>query len=209
MKAQFALALLMVPVLSGAASAQSSDDALRERLRQVTLQLRQAQDDQATLQAQKAGAEHERDEMKKQLAAAQAELARTKHEGTRVVAVQQDLEKTKGALAQVTSSAQQSDAERQKLQTSVTNTSTLLTACESKNAELLKVGHEILDAYSKFDFGEALGANEPFTQLHRVELENQAQTFGDRIDNGRYDPRSIRPPSTEPSAPDKPAGTNP
>ncbi len=209
MKAQFALALLMVPVLSGAASAQSSDDALRERLRQVTLQLRQAQDDQVTLQAQKAGAEHERDEMKKQLSAAQVELARTRHEGTRVVAVQQDLEKTKGALAQVTSSAQQSDAERQKLQTSATNTSTLLTACESKNAELLKVGHEILDAYSKFDFGEALGANEPFTQLHRVELENQAQTFGDRVDNGRYDPRSIRPPSTEPSAPDKPAGTNP
>ena len=203
-----ALPLLLVPVLAGVASAQSSDDALRERLRQVTLQLRQVQDDQATLQAQKAAAEHERDEVKKQLAAAQGELARTKHDGNRVAAVQQDLAKAKDALAQVTSSAQQSDAERQKLQTNVTNTATLLGACESKNAELLKVGHEILDAYSKFDFGEALDANEPFTQLDRVELENQAQAFGDRIDNGRYDPRSIRPASP-PSAPDKPAGTNP
>jgi len=46
-----ALPLLLVPVLAGVASAQSSDDALRERLRQVTLQLRQVQDDQATLQA--------------------------------------------------------------------------------------------------------------------------------------------------------------
>jgi chromosome segregation ATPase len=207
MKAWFALPLLVVPVLVGIASAQSSDDALRERLRQATIQLRQVQDDQATLQAQKAAAEHERDEAKKQLAAVQAELAHTKHEGTRVAAVQQDLAKTKDALAQATSSAQQSDTERQKLQTNVTNTTTLLTACESKNAELLKVGHEILDAYSKFDFADAFGANEPFLQLHRVELENQAQSFEDRIDNGRYDPRSIRPPATSP--PDKPAGTNP
>ncbi len=213
MKARFALPLLLVPVLAGVASAQSSDDSLRERLRQVTLQLRQVQDDQATLQAQKAAAEHERDDVKKQLAAAQAELARTKHEGNRVAAVQEDLAKTKDALAQATSSAQQSDTERQKLQTNVTNTTTLLEACESKNAELRKVGHEILDAYSQFDFGDALGANEPFIQQHRVELENQAQTFGDRIDNGRYDPRSIRPPAQTsapaPSAPDKPAGTNP
>jgi len=204
----FAIAFLLVPALTSVASAQSSDEALRERLRQVTLQLRQVQDDQATLQAQKAAAEHERDEVKKQLAAAQAELARTKHEGTRVAAVEQDLAKTKDALAQATNNAQQSDAERQKLQTNVTNTATLLEACESKNAELRKVGHEILDAYSKFDFGDAFGANEPFIQQRRVELENQAQTFGDRIDNGRYDPRSIKP-APAPSAPDKPAGTNP
>ena len=209
MKVRFALPLLLVPVLAGVASAQSSDDALRERLRQVTLQLRQVQDDQATLQAQKAAAEHERDDVKKQLAAAQAQLAHTKHEGTRVAAVQQDLTKAKDALAQATSSAQQSDAERQKLQTNVTNTTTLLQACESKNAELRKVGHEILDAYGQFDFGDALGANEPFIQQHRVELENQAQTFGDRIDNGQFDPHSIRPPAPAPSAPDKPAGTNP
>jgi chromosome segregation ATPase len=209
MKAWFALPLLLVPVLAGVASAQSSDDALRERLRQVTLQLRQAQDDQATLQAQKAAAEHERDEAKKQLAAAQAELGRTRHEGTRTAAVQQDLAKTQDALAQATTSAKQSEAERAKLQTNVTNTTTLLTACESKDAELLKVGHDILDAYSKFDFDEWMGANEPFTELHRVELENQAQTFEDRIDNGRYDPRSIRPPATTPApapAPDKPEG---
>ena len=210
MTSRFVLAVsfLMAPALVSVASAQSSDDALRERLRQVTLQLRQVQDDQATLQAQKASAEHERDEVKKQLAAAQAELAHTKHDGTRVAAVQQDLAKTKDALAQATSSAQQSDAERQKLQTNVTNTTTLLEACESKNAELRKVGHEILDAYSKFDFGDALGANEPFIQQHRVELENQAQTFGDQIDNGRYDPRAIKP-APAPAAPDKPAGTNP
>jgi len=146
--------------------------------------------------------------VKKQLAAAQAELGRTKHEGTRVAVVQQDLAKAKDALAQATNSAQQSDAERQKLQTNVTNTSTLLEACESKNAELRKVGHEILDAYSKFDFDDALGANEPLIQQRRVELENQAQTFGDRIDNGRYDPHSI-PPAPPPSAPEKSAGANP
>jgi chromosome segregation ATPase len=209
MKAWFALPFVLLPLLPGMAAAQSSDDALRERLRQVTLQLRQVQDDQATLQAQKAAAEHDRDEAKKQLAAAQAELAHTKHEGSRVAAVQQDLAKTKDALAQATTTAQQSGSERDKLQANVASARTLLTACESKNAELLKIGREILDAYSKFDFADALGANEPFLQLHRVELENQAQDFEDRIENGKYDPRSIRPAPTAQTAPDKPAGPNP
>jgi chromosome segregation ATPase len=206
MKVRFALPLVLLPALAGAASAQSSDDALRERLRQVTLQLRQVQDDQATLQAQKVAAEHERDEARKQLAAAQAELAHTKHEGNRVAAVQEDLARTRDALAQATTTAQQSASDRDKLQANAATTRTLLTACEAKNAELLKVGHEILDAYSRFDFGDALGANEPFLQLRRVELENQAQDFEDRVDNGRYDPRSIRP---APAVRDKPAGANP
>jgi chromosome segregation ATPase len=208
MKPWFALPLVLLPTLLGVAWAQPSDDALRERLRQVTLQLRQMQDDQATLQAQKSAAEHERDETKRQLAAAQIELAHTKHEGTRVVAVQQDLAKTRDALALANTTAQQSESERDKLQANVTNSRTLLTACEGKNVELLQVGHEILDAYGKFDFAEALAASEPFTKLHRVELENQAQDFGDRIDNGKYDPRSIRPAPAQ-APPDKPTGANP
>ncbi|MEI9930390.1 MAG: hypothetical protein WDM89_07500 [Rhizomicrobium sp.] len=54
---------------------------LRDKLRTLTLQLHQAQDDQAAILAQKVAAEGERDSLKKQLAAAQAEIARVRHDG--------------------------------------------------------------------------------------------------------------------------------
>ncbi len=213
MKLHSALAVLLVPLLfAGNVRAQSDDSALRSQLRQVTLQLRQAQDDQATLQAQKTAAETERDAVKKQLAALQGELARARHEGVRADAAQQELARTKSALTQATDkaadSARQTQAEQDKLQTTVTNTQTLLTACESKNTQLLAVGREILSAYEKFDVGDAIGANEPFTQLKRVELENLAQGYEDRIGDGRYDPRAVHPAQAKPAA-DKPSGTSP
>ena len=200
MKPRLALAIAIIPLLAaGGVSAQSSDDRLRDQLRQVTLQLRQLQDDQATLQAQKAAAEQERDALKKQLADAQAELGRARRNGERVDVMQQDLAKTKTALSQASDQAQQSQAERDKLQDTVAKTHVLLDACQAKNAQLLKVGNEILKAYEKFDVVDAVGANEPFLRLERVQLENLAQDYQDRLDDGRYDPRTVRAPAPAPT----------
>lgn len=213
-----AIALSILAVLLGTvgyATAQSDDGALRDRLRQVTLQLRQVQDDQATIQAQRASAEAERDALKKQLAAAQAELAHVRHSGDKVAVVEAELAKSKDTLTQVTSqatdAAKQNQAEHDKLQTAVTNARTVIEACQAKNVKLLKVGRDILAAYSDFDVLDAVGANEPFTRLKRVELENLAQDYGDRIDDGQFDVRQVRMPAApattaQPAAPAPAAG---
>jgi hypothetical protein len=46
---------------------------------------------------------------------------------------------------------------------------------------LFTVGEEILNRYSKFGFGEALAAREPFTGLTRTKLETLVQGYQDRL----------------------------
>jgi len=179
------------------ACAQSDDSAaLRDRLRQVTLQLRQAQDDQATILAQKAAAESERDSLRKQLAALQSDFARARRDGQRANVVEGDLARTKDALAQAADAARQNQAERDKLRTAASNTRTVLETCAAKNTQLLAVSREILTAYEDFNFIDSLSAREPFTRLKRVELENLAQSYRDRIDDGLFDPKAVVPPAS-------------
>ena len=199
--------LLLVGLLLAAtpAVAQSDDgERLRAQLRQVTLQLRQAQDDQAAAQAQKVAIQMERDTLKKQLAAAQADLARARHTDNRATVAESELAKVKGALGQATDAAQkeaeQSKAEHEKMQADALSSANVLAACQAKNTKLLAVARQILKEYENFDALDAVGANEPFTKLKRVELENLAQDYGDRIDDGIFDPKSVPAPTPAPAA---------
>lgn len=196
MRTALALATLIFALGAAAPACAQSDDSakLREQLRYVTLQLHQAQDDQAAILAQKAAAETERDAVKKQLASVQAELARARRDGQRVRAVEGDLTKARDALTQATSAAAQTQAERDKFHTAASNTQTVLEACQARNVQLLKVSREILAAYEGFDFVDSAEAREPFTRLKRVELENLAQDYHDRIDDGVFDPKAVRTP---------------
>ncbi|HLY06414.1 MAG TPA: hypothetical protein VKR31_11765 [Rhizomicrobium sp.] len=190
----------LLPVLAaGPASAQSLEDRLRDQLRSTLNELHDAQDQQATLQAQKAAAEKERDTLKAELAEAQAKLA---HAGESAAAKAQaqalagQVAQYKAAADQASGTAQQAQADRDKLQASLADSQKLLGVCEDKNTKLLKVGNEILDAYQQFDLGEAVAANEPFISIHRVELENMAQDFDDHLHEGKFDPNAKLPSST-------------
>jgi chromosome segregation ATPase len=199
-----ALALLLVAGLvplagSLPASAQSLEDRLRDQLRSTLNELHQLQDQQAALQAQKAAADQERDTLKAQLAKAQAQLA---HAGESAAAKAQaqaltgEVAQFKAAADQANGTAQQMQADRDKLQTTLVDAQKQLGACAEKNTKLLKLGNEILDAYQQFDVGDAIAANEPFISIHRVELENMAQDFDDRLHEGKFDPRAKEPSSS-------------
>ena len=210
MRAKFAFAAFLFATGAAAPACAQNDDRLRDQLRRVTMQLRQAQDDQATIQAQKAAAEMERDALKKQLVVAHAELARARLGGERMNAVESDLARTQDALAQTANAARQSQAERDKLQAAASSTHTLLETCEARNVQLLAVSHDILKAYEDFNFIDSLSAREPFIRLKRVELENLAQGYRDRIDDGNFDPKAVRAPvSAQPKQQPGPAATNP
>jgi hypothetical protein len=194
MRAPLLSAIGLVAVFAAWSAAAQDDESsrLRAQLRQVTLQLRQLQDDQATIQAQKVAAEMERDSLKKELASARAELAGARRSGDRVVAVQAELSRTKDALGQATTEAQQNQAERDRLNATVTKAREVLQACQAKNEKLLKVGRDVLATYEKFDVEDAFFANEPFTGIARVDLENLAQDYSDRLDDGVFDPNEVR-----------------
>jgi chromosome segregation ATPase len=203
-----ALALFLVaafaPLLATTpASAQSLEDRLRDQLRSTLNELHQLQDQQASLQAQKAAAEQERDALKAQLAKAQAQVA---HAGESAAAKAQaqalstEVAQYKAAADQANGTAQQLQTDRDKLQTTLADAQKQLGTCADKNAKLLKLGNEILDAYQQFDVGEAIAANEPFISIHRVELENMAQDFDDRLHEGGFDPnaKQTSPPGGKP-----------
>ncbi|HEY2446613.1 MAG TPA: hypothetical protein VGI20_12835 [Rhizomicrobium sp.] len=175
------------------AAAQTLEDRLRDQLRSTLNELHQAQDQQAQLQAEKAAAEQERDALKTQLAATKAQLARAGQSTTASRALEGELAKMKDAYTQAAGSVQQAKTDHDALETGLADAQKQLGLCEDKNVALLKLGREILSAYEDFDVGDAVGANEPFIGIKRVELENIAQGFGDRLHDGKFDPRAAHP----------------
>lgn len=189
------------------ARAQDDSQRLREQLRQTVLQLRALQDSQAALQAQAAAATQERDALRAELAKLQgtarsAEAQRSELEG--------GLAKYRAAFGQASQQAQQTEAARAQTQSQLDAATARLDFCAAKNLKLLAVAREILKAYAEFDLGDAIGANEPFLQLKRVELENLAQGYSDAVYDGRYDPNAPPPPrpAQAPAAQPAPANSN-
>lgn len=181
------------------ASAQSLEDRLRDQLRSTINELHQLQDQQASLRAQKAAAEQERDALKAQLATAQAQLAHTGDSTaatTQARALASEVAQYKAAADQANGNAQTAQTDRDKLKATLADAQKQLAICADKNTKLLKLGNEILDAYQQFDVGEAIAANEPFISIHRVELENMAQDFDDRLHTDRFDPHAKEPSSS-------------
>lgn len=193
----FAAILTVLSVIFGtAAQAQSLEDRLRDQLRAQINQVQQLQDQQAQLQAAKASAEKERDDLKAQLAAAKAQLAHANRGAADVqkeAALEAQVTQYKDAATQAAGGVQQAQADRDKAQKALDDIQKKLGVCEDKNAKLLKTGNDILDAYQNFDMGDAIGANEPFIGIKRVELENEAQGFDDRLHEGKYDPDAKLP----------------
>jgi DNA repair exonuclease SbcCD ATPase subunit len=202
-------AALFLAMGATASFGQSLEDRLRDQLRQTTEQLRQLQDSQAALQARATAAEAERDNLKEQVVALQAQVTHPAHRENEaaVQSLQQQVTKDKDALAQASSSIHEAQADHDRLQTLVTNQATMLTACEQKNAQLLKVSYDILDKFEHVDWWDTLNLSEPFVQDSRVRLEQIAQNYGDQIYDGKFDPRGVKTSSAK--KPAVPAPTQP
>ncbi|HTT71495.1 MAG TPA: hypothetical protein VMG32_09755 [Anaeromyxobacteraceae bacterium] len=56
-----------------------------------------------------------------------------------------------------------------------------LSSCQAKNERMFRVGEEVIDWLAHMGMGAAIAAREPFLGLKRVELENAAQDYQDRL----------------------------
>ncbi|RAS38957.1 hypothetical protein [Paraburkholderia bryophila] len=189
-------------LLAGSAHAQSIEDKLRTQLRATTQTLRQLQDNQAQLQADKATAEQQRDAAQAQLKEAQAQLAAAIGKSSGEAAAQralsaeksshaqdaQQLAKYKSSYEELLTVSRARDAQRSQLQSDVKQRDTRLQMCQSKNADLYRVGHEILDAYEHLGFGSFFASRQPFAQSSRVKYDEIEQRYGDALYSAQYDP---------------------
>lgn len=174
---------------SATARADSETDRLREALRSTTGQLRTLEDQRAALQARATAAEQERDRLRKQndtmraqvKEAEQAYRQAVKEFNDRLAERDEALEKWKSAYAEAATVARAKDAERSKFETEAAAFKASNKTCEAKNAQLVKVGNQIVTQYEAMNPLEKVLDHDPVLGLKRVEHQNAVQDFRDKI----------------------------
>lgn len=173
---------------------------MRETLRTTMVQLQTVEGEKATLQAELETTKTENEkkiaDLTKQLDALRKKTAEDKaatdksiNELTSKVAnTEQDLARTKQTLVKwkdgygkAAAIAQKKEAERSVLAGKVVVLERRVADNEAKNAEMFKIGNEILDRYKGFGLGTALTAREPFTGITRVKLQNLMQNYEEKL----------------------------
>jgi septal ring factor EnvC (AmiA/AmiB activator) len=194
---RFAAFLVLAAACSLDAADQPDGDArLRESLRTTMQQLNDAQSQLASLQASQAAAADDRKTLADQVAiltkriadvqaasakeldAAKAKLADQQAELARL---QDGVSQWKAAAEKAVLAARTAAAQRDKEAANAIAMQRRADDLASRNAELFRLGSEILDRYEKFGLGEQFLAREPFVGRARVELENQVSDYEDKL----------------------------
>jgi plasmid stability protein len=209
----FAL-LLANPKVRAADQGNSPEDRLRQMLRSTMLQLRDAQNQVATLQS--AQTENEKakkalsdrlDELTKQAAADKdaatktiADLnAKVTDQTTLISQMKDALEKWKEAYNKAVELANTKEAQRAKFESQAIALQRRVDDDESKNLALYNLGKEILDRYQRFGLGTAITAREPFVGITKVKLENLVQDYSDKLLDQTIKPGASVPPAPKAS----------
>ncbi len=189
-----AVALMTAPV--AAQNAPSVESRLREQIKSLTLQLRTAETDKATLAADKAALE---EKMKKSEAAIvtlgkdlATEAEKAKKDGERmsgeIAAKDAEIKQTKAELAKATEFgskaaqlAKKTEGERDKLAAEAVQLKRVVADQRVKNGKMFELGNEILTRYAKFGFGTAITSREPFVGITRARLETLSEEYGGKL----------------------------
>lgn len=222
------LLLMIVIIPAGLSAAESKDAAaitearMREALRATTLQLREAQNQVVSLQAEKAQVESEKVELKTQaeslnkqidrlIAEAKADKAASEKaiaglngkvddRDKRIGKLSEVLEKWKAAYNQAVIFGRGKEYERAKLEVENTNLERLVSDRENRNLELFKIGGEILKRYENFTLGEALTAREPFVGTTRVKMQGLVQDYADKLADQKLTVEEMSKPTPTPKS---------
>jgi chromosome segregation ATPase len=179
----------LVLMVASTARADQESDRLRETLRSATAQARAAEDQRAALQAKLTATEQERDRFRKQSEtyraqvkeAEQAYRQAVKDFNDRIAERDDSLEKWKSAYGEAAAVARTKDAERAKFEADATAFKASTKACEAKNVRLAKIADDVVRQYEAMDPLEKVLDHDPVFGLKRVEHQNAAQDFRDKI----------------------------
>lgn len=181
---------------STAVRADQEGERLRDALRNATAQARTLEDQRAVLQAKVTAVEQERDRLRKQNEAYKAQVKEAEHAyrqavkdfNERLTERDESLEKWKSAYAEAATVARTKDAERAKFESEAAAFKASTKACTAKNVQLVKVGKQIVRQYEEMDPFEKALDHEPVFGLKRVEHQNAAQDFRDKILDQKVNP---------------------
>ncbi|TAK82230.1 MAG: hypothetical protein EPO12_07110 [Aquabacterium sp.] len=185
----------------GAHAADSKKD--QEQMRRLRQQLQQLQQEQATQQEAATRATQEKAAAEADLKKTRAEADAAKAASSRKAAVlskdlqvatterdalkaqleeaRAQLEKTGADLKATREKLAARDTQWAQLDASHKAQSASLASCVQHNVRLYQLGSELLTRWENKGLSEVLAQNEPFAQLKRVELENLADDYRDKL----------------------------
>jgi len=199
--------VILKPLSIYAQDAANPQDAeltkMRTVLRDTMGQLRDAQNQAVTLQAQVTQDEADKKDLQAKLDALSAQLktvsdqaAADKADATKQITdLKADVDDKTGQIARLNDGIKQwknaydqtaqlaagNEAARKQYAIQAATLQRIVDDREVKNLALYKLANEILTRYEKFGLGEALEAKEPFVGLSRVKLETLVQDYKNKI----------------------------
>jgi hypothetical protein len=197
------LATLLTPIIAHAQDA-ATEDKLRNLLRQTTEQLRAAQDNAATVQAQLDAITKQRDALQAQLAQPQAPAAPAGPSPEQRAAIQQAQAQARAAQTQAAAEsantarwqkayteaaaiARAKDQSDRRNAAGLNQASAQLTICKQDNARLIDLSGEILHLYETPQWNQLLVANhDRLLGFARVKLQNLVQDYEDKTASQEY-----------------------
>jgi hypothetical protein len=200
----FLLLFFLVSAAPATAQDASTEDRLRDALRQSTADLRAAQDNQTALQAQV-------DQLTKQVAQLQAQAQPTPPPAAATAPLQQEistlqqqnnqlqagLQKWQTAYAQAATIARAQDLQAKQETASSTAAQSQLNSCTQANTQLVATANSILNLYQTQSFRALLlKSYEPLIGLWQVKLDNIVQNYQEKINAQIYYPSQTPPPGT-------------
>ena len=189
-----------IPATVTAQAQQPRSDAALAKLQQM---LRQTTAERDALKAQLAEAQKKADGEKAKAASVQSQLKSVKKNlgdtdsllekyKTTDAALRVRIEQQRSKMQEVidkykelVGTLRQLEAERNQLRVDLTSKSAAFDTCAQKNVQLYQAGLELADKYEQKGVWQSLLASEPVTQLKRVEIENLAQEYVNRIEQAR------------------------
>lgn len=200
------LCLLTLFCLTARAQEEANpvEQKLREGLRNVTLQLREAQNQTAAAQAAQAESERKIKELEGRLETLNKQAVADRNTSANMIsdlktqlqeqgAVNQAylvaVAKWKKAYTEVTALAAKKEGERSKLEAKAAKLSQQVEDQKLKNIAMFKMGMEVLDRYEAFGLGDAILAREPFVGTTRVKFQNLVQDYADKLADQRIKPQ--------------------
>lgn len=202
-------------LLQAADQANTVEERLRGQLRSTMLQLRDAQNQAATLQSAQAEDEKQKkaltdrvDELTKQAASDKdaatktiADLnAKVTDQTTLINQMKDALDKWKEAYNKAVEVATTKEAQRAKFESQAILLQRRVENDENKNLALYQLGKEVLNRYEKFGLGTAITSREPFVGITKVKLENLVQDYSDKLMD-----QTVKPGAAP--APERPAAS--
>jgi chromosome segregation ATPase len=206
-KFRFLVLALALPVALHAAGDDDPQAAinakLREGLRNMTLQLRDAQGQLATLTATHAQDEvtikdltAKLEKLTKASAADKAAADKTIADYEAKFAAQDArnaqqvvaLSKWKKGYEELLAKAKEIDAKRAELATQKIELDRKVADLQRRNIALYDLGKEILHRYERYGLGDAILAREPFVGVSKVKFENYIQDNADKLADQKAKP---------------------